>query len=195
MMQEEQFQTLSHIISHRRTIKPQQMNGQTIDDEQIHQLLQLADWAPTHGRTEPWRFFVFAGSKVQQFCQDHAAMHRAAHPEKSTDAVFQKLATMGDKASHVVLVAMCRGHLPKIPVVEEVAATAAAIQNILLGAQSLGIAAYWGTGGSVLHPEMKHYLGLREEDQVLAALYLGYSPEPQKEGIRNIPIEQKVFWK
>jgi nitroreductase len=188
------FSQLSDIISQRRTIKPQQMNGKPIDDEIVHQLLRLADWAPTHGRTEPWRFFVFAQEKVKQFCTDHAVMHRAAHPEKSSDDVFQKLSNMGDNASHIILVAMRRGHLPKIPVIEEIAATAAAIQNILLGAQSLGIAAYWGTGGSVLHHEMKDYLQLGEQDHVLGTLYLGYADIPAKEGLRNIPMSEKVKW-
>ena len=188
------FSELSDIISQRRTIKPQQMNGKLIEDDIVNQLLSLADWAPTHGRTEPWRFFVFAQEKVKQFCTDHAAMHRAAHHEKSTDDVFQKLSKMGDSASHVILVAMRRGHLPKIPVIEEIAATAAAIQNILLGAQSLGIATYWGTGGSVLHNEMKDYVQLGEQDQVLGALYLGYADMPAKEGLRNIPMSEKVKW-
>lgn len=191
---QEHFSTLSNIISSRRTIKPQQMNGKLIDDAIINQLLSLADWAPTHGRTEPWRFYVFANEKVKQFCADHAAMHRAAHPEKSTEDVFQKLSNMGDNASHLILVAMRRGHLPKIPIIEEVAATAAAIQNLLLAAQSLSIASYWGSGGSVLHAEMKDYLQLGEHDHVLGALYLGYSDLPVKEGQRNIPMSEKVKW-
>lgn len=191
---QEHFSILSKVITQRRTVKPQQMSGKLIDDALINQLLSLADWAPTHGRTEPWRFFVFAPEKVKQFCAEHAAMHRAAHPEKSTDDVFQKLSKMGDNASHVILVAMRRGHLPKIPVLEEIAATSAAIQNLLLAAESLGIASYWGSGGSVLHKEMKDYLQLGEHDHVLAALYLGYSDMPIKEGQRNIPMIEKVKW-
>jgi nitroreductase len=188
------FELLSNIITQRRTIKPQQMNGVKIKDGLIHQLLQLADWAPTHGRTEPWRFFVFSGAKLIDFCKEHAEMHRAAHPEKSTEDVYKKISTMGDNASHLILVAACRGHLPKIPIIEEIAATAAAIQNVLLAAKSLDIATYWGSGGSIHHPEMKKYLQLGEHDHVLGALYLGYSDLPPKEGQRNIPIEEKVKW-
>lgn len=46
--------------------------GKRTPDEQIMQLLALADWAPTHGYTEPWRFVVFGGDKVKDFCQQHA---------------------------------------------------------------------------------------------------------------------------
>lgn len=191
---QDKFSLVSDIISSRRTIKPQHMNGAKIDHQIIHQLLHLADWAPTHGRTEPWRFFVFADDKVKEFCAAHAQMHRQAHPEKSTEDTFNKLSTMGDNASHIILVAMCRGHLPKIPVIEEIAATAAAIQNVLLGAESLGIASYWGSGGSIHQPEMKEYLGLGEHDHVMGALYLGYSDQPSKVGQRNIPMADKVKW-
>lgn len=190
---QENFSTLARIVSNRRTIKPQQMNGSRIDDALIEQLIGLADWAPTHGRTEPWRFYIFGGEKVAVFCKDHADMKRKAQPELTEEA-WQKLSEMGALASHVLLVVMRRGDLPKIPALEEVAATAAAVQNLLLGAESLGIAAYWGTGGSVLQPEMKDYLQLRPEDQVLGALYLGYSDAPAKEGVRNTPLAEKMKW-
>lgn len=191
---QDNFQTIANIISQRRTIKPMQMNGAKIPNETITQLLHLADWAPTHGRTEPWRFFVYANDKVKVFCQTHADMHRAANPEKSTQETYNRLCNMGNNASHIILVAMRRGPLPKITPTEEIAATAAAVQNILLAAQSLGIASYWGTGGSILQPEMKSYLQLGEHDQVMGALYLGYTSDAPKEGIRNTPIAEKIVW-
>lgn len=188
-----EMKAVADVISARRTIKPTQMNGKQIPTEQIQQLCALADWAPTHGRTEPWRFYVFAGAGVQQFCTDHAEMRRKATPDLS-DESYERLRTMGDKASHVILVVVRRGHLPKIPQFEEVLATGAAVQNLLLAAESMGIAAYWGTGGSVLEPEMKAYLSLREEDMVAGALYLGYSDEEPKAGQRNVPLDQKIHW-
>ncbi|WP_344822855.1 nitroreductase [Rurimicrobium arvi] len=187
------FSALSEIIVRRRNIKPAQMNGQSIPEEQIVQLLHMADWAPTHGRTEPWRFYVFAGDKVRQFCADHAEMRRKAAPDLSQES-YDRLSSMGDKASHVILAVMRRGHLPKIPQLEEVLAVGAALQNLWLSAESLGIAVYWGTGGSVLEPEMKEYLSLREEDLVVGALYLGYTDEPVKPGTRNVPVSEKIHW-
>lgn len=190
---QEQMQTIAAVISGRRTTKPAQMNGKQIPAEQVEELLQLADWAPTHGRTEPWRFYVFAGERAQQFCAEHAEMRKAAVPDLSEES-YERLRTMGEKASHVILVVVRRGHLPKIPQFEEILATGAAVQNLLLAAESKGIAAYWGTGGSVLEPEMKTYLSLREEDLVAGALYLGYSDESPKEGARNFPLDQKIHW-
>ncbi|WP_255481245.1 nitroreductase [Pontibacter sp. Tf4] len=189
------FSQLATIIKLRRTTKPPKMNGQKVPDEQIHQLLELADWAPTHGHTEPWRFIVYAGDKVAQFCQQHAELYKQQAPEdKYQPEKYEKLLHMGDKSSHIIVAYMRRGDLPKIPVLEEIAATSCAIQNLLLGATALGIASYWGSGGMAYHPAMKEVLGLREEDVVLGILYLGYAANYAGEGKRNTPLSEKVQW-
>jgi len=189
------FDIIADIIKNRRSIKPVKMNGKKIPDQQVSELLQLANWAPTHGRTEPWRFIVYAGEKVQEFCRRHAELYKAHTPvEKFEQGNFDKLLHNGDLASHIIIAVMQRGALPKIPALEEIAATAIAIQNILLGATAAGIASFWSTGGMAHHPVMKHFLQLKEEDIVMSILYLGYSDE-QIEGKRQTQIEKKVIWK
>jgi nitroreductase len=189
------FDILSHLIENRRTTKPHLLNGRKIADEDIQKLLQLADWAPTHGHTEPWHFHIFAGDKVLQFCSDHAILYQQqTDPEKFDQAKFDKLQHMGDLASHIIVASMKRGNLPKIPALEEIAAASCAIQNLLLGATALGIASYWGSGGMAYHPAMKSFLKLGEEDVVLGILYLGYSDKTERTGKRMIPLEEKITW-
>lgn len=184
--------TLSSIIKNRRTTKPPMMNGKKIPDEQIKQLLELADWAPTHANTEPWYFIVYAEPKI--FCSEHAELYKdSTITDDFMQFNYEKLLHMGDKASHVIVAVMKRGRLPKIPALEEIAATACAIQNILLGATAAGIASYWGTGGMTLKPEMKTYLSLAKDDVVMGVLYLGYS-DSMPSGERLIPLSEKVRW-
>jgi nitroreductase len=171
------------------------MNGKKIPDEQVRELLELANWAPTHGRTEPWRFIVYSGNKVKEFCHQHAELYKThTLPEKFEQANYDKQLHNGDLASHIIIAIMQRGNSPKIPVLEEIAATAIAIQNILLGATAAGIASFWSTGGMTHHPVMKDFLQLKEEDIVMSLLYLGYADE-QIEGKRQTEIVQKVMWK
>ncbi|WP_295711913.1 hypothetical protein [Mucilaginibacter sp.] len=40
---------------------------------------------------------------------------------------------------------------------------------------------------------MKRFLQLRDEDQVIGVLYLGYA-DHHPEGKRNIPLESKIKW-
>ncbi|MCC8423655.1 nitroreductase [Mucilaginibacter sp. UR6-11] len=191
-MSDTTFATLSTIIKNRRTIKPFMMNGHKIPDEQVQALFELADWAPTHGLTEPWRFVVYADPL--EFCPKHAGLYREnTSAEEFNQGVYDNFLHQGDKVSHVIIAVMRRGDLPKIPKFEEEAATACAIQNILLGATALGIASFWSTGGMILKPAMKTFLNLRDEDEVMGVLYLGYTDE-QPQGIRRVPLTDKVSW-
>ena len=168
------------------------MNGKTIPDYQVESLLELADWAPTHGFTEPWRFIVYA--TASDFSHEHAELYkRNTLTENFEEAVYNKLYEQGNKASHVILAVMKRGKLPKIPVIEEVEAVSCAVQNILLGATALGIASFWSTGGMALRPPMKDFLKLREDDHLIGVLYLGYADTNPK-GTRAIPLEEKITW-
>jgi nitroreductase len=186
------FDIISDIIKKRRTVKPFLMNGTKLPDEQITSLLALADWAPTHGLTEPWRFTVYANPA--DFCKVHADLYKQnTLAEEFNQGVYDNLAQQGDKASHVIIAVMQRGNLPKIPAFEELAATACAVQNLLLGATALNIASYWGTGGMILKPAMKAFLQLRDEDEVMGVLYLGGADEYPK-GVRKVPLAEKVKW-
>jgi len=190
----EQFSILADIIKSRRSIKPAKMNGQEIPDETVNEILKLANWAPTHGRTEPWRFIVYSGEKVKEFCYQHAELYKShTPPEKFEQANYDKQLHNGDKASHLVIVLMQRGELPKVTLLEEIAATAMAIQNILLGATAASIAIFLSTSGMTHHAAMKNFLRLKDEDLVMGILYLGYSDE-KLEGKRKTGIEEKLVW-
>lgn len=190
----DQFKNLQEVIVSRRSTKPAAMNGKKIGDGVIRQLLGLANWAPTHANTEPWRFIVYSGEAVQRFCHEHAELYKQdTPPEKFTTAKYEKQQHNGDKASHLILAVMKRGSNPNITVLEEICATAAAVENILLGAEALGIAVLWSTGGMVMQPAMKDLLALGQEDVVLGILYMGYTDEPAKPGKRG-PVEEKIQW-
>lgn len=171
------------------------MNGKVIPNEQINALLDLADWAPTHGRTEPWRFFIYTSDALKNFGQLHGDLYWQHTPEdKRSPDGKTKLAQAVEKASHLLIAAVKTGTNPKIPILEEIAAASAAIQNLLLGASALGIAAIWNSGGMTFHPALKQELGLAEQDLVLGLIYLGYTDELPREGKRNLSLEHKVKW-
>ena len=186
------FSIISTVIKNRRSIKAQMMNGKRIPDYQVHSLLELADWAPTHGYTEPWRFTVY--SAPAEFCHQHAELYKQnTAPADFVEGIYSNLYNQGNKVSHVILVSMKRGNLPKIPVREETEAVACAIQNILLGATALGIASFWSTGGMAVKPPMKDFLKLGEHDHVAGIIYLGYADE-HPVGSRTVALEEKITW-
>jgi nitroreductase len=189
---ENNFSVIAANIKNRRTIKTAMMNGHKIPNAEVAALLELADWAPTHGLTEPWRFVVFEDPKA--FCLQHAELYKEhTLPENFKEATVTNLTNIGNNASHVVVAVMKKGTNPNIPAVEEIAATAASVQNILLAAASLNIACFWSTGGMTLRPAFKPFLGFEDQDQVLGIIYLGYTDE-HPEGKRRIPLEEKIKW-
>jgi nitroreductase len=186
------FSAITNIIKKRRSVKAQAMNGNKIPNGHIAAILELANWAPTHGYTEPWRFVVY--ENPAEFCLQHAELYKQnSLGDNFIPAIYNNLLHQGDKVSHIIIAVMKRGDLPKILPFEEIASSSCAIQNMLLGATALNIASFWSTGGMALKPALKEFLGFGGEDNVMGILYFGYADE-YPEGKRNTKIEEKITW-
>lgn len=149
--------------------------------ETIERLLDAATWAPNHHLTEPWRFFVLTGEARDALGQ---AMGRALNGEPTTPEeqdTFDRTAAKALRSPVVIAIAVEIG--PNAVEAEEVAAGAAAVQNLLLAAHALGLAAMWRTGAAAFHPEIKAHFGLAPTDHLLGFVYLGYpaGPAPVRE--------------
>jgi nitroreductase len=194
-MTNDAFKQLQSIILSRRSVSAPKMNGKAIPDETVKELIALADWAPTHGRTEPWRFYVYTGAALKSWSQAHADLYwENTAEDKRQEATKDKLLHMADNASHLLVSVMKRGANVKIPLVEEIAAASAATEHILLGATALGIASFWSTGGMCNSQALKDHLQLNDEDHIMGLIYLGFTDEPAKEGVRNTPLDEKIHW-
>jgi len=184
---------LSYLIRHRRSIFPKQYRGRNISDLQIEELLENANYAPTHKLTEPWRFTVFKGEGLEQL-----AKFQAEHYKKSVESTgqyqekkYDKLRSSPLKCSHVISIGLKRSDL--VPLQEEIAAVACAVQNMLLTAAVLGIGCYWSTGGVTYASGVNEFFGLDSQDLLMGFLYIGQSDEVLFQG-RRTPIEGKVRW-
>lgn len=183
------------IIKNRRTIKPTFYTGETIEDLEVKELLEAANWAPTHRFTEPWRFVVFSKNAKTQFGIDHANMYKEIKSEQEFDQVnYDKLMTITANSSHIIALIMKRDEEERVPEIEEIAAVACAVQNMMLLATEKNIAHIWSSGGLTYHPKMKSYLGFSEKDKVMGFLYLGKS-DLQPKSKRFSSAESKTIWK
>ncbi|MFT4644328.1 MAG: nitroreductase [Planctomycetota bacterium] len=186
--------TIQETIKNRRTIKPLFFTGETIADQDIKEMLECANWAPTHRLTEPWRFIVFSEDAKNQFGKDHAEMYKEVKLDNFEQKKYDKLMTIADKSSHVIAIIMQRDAEERVKEIEEIAAVACAVQNMMLVATEKGIANIWSSGGLTYHSKMKDYLGFEEKDKVMGFLYLGIS-ELKPKSKRFISIEDKTVWK
>mgnify|MGYP001482643494 CR=1 FL=1 len=184
------------IIKTRRTIDPDLFTGETISNEIIKSMLDAANWAPTHGFTEPWRFIIYGRENVQQFGDFHADLFKNLTPtEQFLEKKYDKIKYRAKNCSHVIICVNKRGDKNNIPEKEEMASTATAIQNMLLVATENQVATFWSTGGMCYHDEFKKYFGFGDADKVLGIVYIGKYDGVQPEGKRNSEWKEKVIWK
>jgi nitroreductase len=185
---------LNHLIRHRRSVFPAQYSGEKVADEIVWQLLENANWAPTHGKTEPWRFTVFSGEGLVQFAEYQAKYYQDnTPPDKFEEVKYQKLRNNPLKCSHIIAIGMKRQDSGKIPEIEEIAAVACAVQNMYLTAAAYGIGAYWTTGGVTYADSAKAFFDLGEKDKLLGFFYIGQIAKPSPDSSRQ-PAEGKVKW-
>lgn len=187
------IEMIEQTIALRRTVKPERYTAEVVPDEFIWKMLEAANWAPTHGHTEPWRFVVFAGNKKIQlldFLNDLDDSLNGPNPVRN-----EKRAQSFARTSHIIAIVCKRGSNPKIPELEELLATAMAVQNMWLVASELGIGSYWSTGGLAFLPELTTFLGFDlNVDKALGFFYVGMPVSGLPEGKRLSPIQEKVRW-
>ncbi|MEL7009930.1 MAG: nitroreductase [Cyanobacteria bacterium J06643_13] len=185
---------LNTLIEIRRSTKPRLFNGNKIDDEIIWQILKNANWAPTHGLTQPWKYIVFSKSGLTKLAEFQADLYQEiTEPEKFKPEKYERMKSNILKSSHVIVICMERQKSEKIPEIEEIEAVACSVQNMALTAAAYEICSFWGSGGVTYTPELKEFLGLGEKDRCLGYLYLGYGDNPTKTSRRN-PIQENVIW-
>ena len=193
-----EFLNVKNIIAKRQSLFAQLMEiGATIEQEKIWKLLELANYAPSHRRTQPWRFSVFEKEAKNDFFETLASIYKSTtSKELFKEKKEQKILNKSKNVAVVIAICMKRYDKGSVPVFEEQWAVACAVQNILLGMKSLNIIGYWSTPKMAFSAEMKDYLNLENEDQCMGFLQLGIPKEglPEIPKLENGPIEDKVTW-
>lgn len=180
-------------IAKRRSIKPDKYTGGTLDESTVQRILNAANWAPTHGYTEPWRFVVFTGEGKKALQAILTQLDEEDHGRNEIRE--QKLAERLKTASHIIAIGMKRGENEKIPFIEEAQSVAMAVQNMWLTAASLNVGAYWSTGAIGYDPRLTKALGWNSErDSAMGFLFLGEYAQELPEGRRLTEITEKVRW-
>ena len=172
--------------------------------EIVLQAIKTAGWAPFHyprkvdNLAEPWRAYVLWHEQAKQaaiYLRDELNEPRLAAacsalvlvtwlPEVSAADVQQDA-----KVERETLLARDEEHL---------AAASAMVQNLLLMLTAHGMGNYWSSGGKLKGPEMFQYLGIPEQEKLLAAVFVEYpemrddSQERKPGSLRNDRSDQWI---
>ena len=182
------------ILKRRRSIG--KMTSERPTREQIERILEAATHAPNHHKVQPWKFIVLAGSAREELGKIMAKSLAERLEDTSSDkaqALLNKERSKLLRSPVVIAVAAELPNSPKVLEIENIEATAAAVQNMLLTAEELGLAAMWRTGDAAYDPRVKEWLGLPPGEHLVAFVYLGFPAIPRLER-SPIPIEEKTVW-
>jgi nitroreductase len=191
------IEEVNKIIRGRRSMFAAQFKeNDPVDDVIIQELLENANWAPTHKLTESWNFKVFTGEGLKIFADFQAELYRERGAKNGNfiEATYQKFKENPLKASHIIAIIMKRDLKANLPVMEEIASVAMAVQNMYLTASAHGLAAYWGTGGPTFWPEAKPWFGLEEEDMLMGFFYVAKPASDRWPIGKRRPVGEKVEW-
>lgn len=184
---------ITQLIRKRRSVFPAMYKDQPIPKEILEEVLENANWAPTHRFTEPWRFKVFTGSALQELSDYLGDYYEANTPEeKFSERKLKKTRKKPLQSGAVIAICMQRDPEERVPEWEEIASVACAVHNMSLTLFAHGIGNYWSSPKSIL--EAKDFLHLKEGEKCLGLMYMGYFDNPGLKGKRE-PINDKVVWR
>jgi nitroreductase len=186
---------LNKVIANRRSLYQQQYSGVPVSDVIVDQMLENANWAPTHKLTEPWRFVVFTGEGLKKLAEFQGEVYKKVTLADNTfkEDRYQNLITKPMQSSHIISIGMKRDPKRSIPEVEEIGAVFCAVQNMYLTAAVYGVGAYLSTGGITYFDESKEFFGLGPDDRLLGFFHVGTPRIDNPQGKRS-PIQSKVLW-
>ncbi|MCM4167727.1 Putative NAD(P)H nitroreductase YdjA [Arenibacter antarcticus] len=178
------------VIKERRSVFPAQYIDTPISKEDISKVLEAANCAPTHKKTEPWRFKVLQGEAKDKLGLFLSLKYMETDPKPKQFKV-EKLISNPKKAGAIIAICMQRDPKESLPEWEEVAATAMAVQNMWLCCTHLGIGCYWSSPGLIQY--MDDFFDLNEGEKCLGFFYMG-NYEGEIPEVDRGSWEEKVTW-
>jgi nitroreductase len=160
--------------------------------EVVEKLLNAAVQAPNHYKVRPWRFVVLTGSGRNKLGEVMAQSLKAKFPQLTEEALNKERAKPL-RSPVLIAVGVDKPAESKVLEIENICATAAACENILLAAHALGLAAQWRTGDAARDPMVKKFLGFAEGQHIISFLYIGY-PDVLPEVAPRPGFEDRTVW-
>ncbi len=160
--------------------------------ELIEEALSAAVQAPNHYKVRPWRFVVLTGEAREKLGSVMAAALQEKHPDFPPEA-FDKERSKPLRSPVLIAVGVDKPSEAKVVEVENICASAAAVENLLLAIHAEGLGAKWRTGDPARDPKVKQFLGFEPDQYLIGFIYIGY-PEFELEPRERPSFEDRTTW-
>lgn len=164
------FDEFADLVRSRRTnmfVDPERQ----VPNELVDQLSALATWAPNHKRTWPWRFAHLTGAARGRL--GDAFADDMTERDFGDEGKRAKTRTKYTRTPSILVVAAAAHEKASLHE-ENRDAVSAGVQNILLGATTLGLASFWSTPGLGDSNRARQVCGFDPTDTIVAVVYLGW---------------------
>ena len=148
-------------IRTRRTHKayrPEPVGAAILDE-----LFELANWAPNHHLTQPWRFRIVGPATLERL-KAAAGQEAASKLDRAPTLVACSAVSCGDERTDE----------------EDLLATACAAYIVLLAAHGRGLAGYWRTPGVLWTDAGREALAVPATERLVGLLHLGRPIQEQR---------------
>lgn len=176
----------------------------------IMELIATAGWAPFHracdsshqtqlAGIEPWRMYALDATNCQLLREKMPTENAGKIPAMlaAAEALIQVTWLPNTSAMKGAEEQLFDATLENM---EHIAATSAAIQNLLLAATARGIRNYWSSGGVLRSAEVFKLLGISSSEILLGSVFLFSEPNENATIVnsklrdRRTPAEQWMRW-
>ena len=152
---------LLEVIKKRRSIRT--FKKQELPQDTVEKLIEAARWAPSAGNVQPCEFVIASSQKTKQ------ELSKAAFGQKDLEEASVVIVVCADEKR------AAQSYGARGKTLYCIQDTAAAIQNILLTAYSLGLGSCWT--GAFKEDEIKKVINAPKEMRPVAMIPVGYPNE------------------
>ncbi len=162
----------------------------SVNKAQLDIILGAALRAPDHAQLRPWRFLTISGDAREALGSLFSQARLMEDPEVSSDEIA-RLKRKPFRSPLIVVPITCFSDHPRVPDVEQLLSTGAAVQNMLLAAYAQGLGAMWRSGSMTYNEIVQHGLGIRNNESLAGFLYLG-QVEGNLKTVRPLAVDDFV---
>lgn len=160
------------LLKERSSTLPRFMSEPGPSDADLAEMFEAATRVPDHGMVRPWRFVVLRGDDRAKMGEVFADALKARKPDADEEAL-QSERNRAMRSPVVIAVLARTKQNPKVPTVEQIVSAGQAALTLQLAAQAKGFGSVMLTGDNAYDPNVKAFFGLKEDDAIVAFLYLG----------------------
>lgn len=185
------------VIKERRSIR--KYKKEEVPQDKIKKVLEAANWAPSNGNSQPWKFIVMRGEYIDKICnifynwaRDY--IPKASYiPEEKKVQMIEYAKDFGGALNHIIVI--YETYEDEIATEESLMASSVAIENLCLAAWEEGLGTVWIAGHVAHDEETKRILGVEDNFKIAGIIPIGYPDINPAIPPRTDPqLAEKVKW-